>query len=393
MIADNKIIVIGADYHNTLGIVRSLGRAGIAADVIALGNVVDGFVDKSKYIGDFYRCQSHDEILNVLQSYNGRQQKTILLTASDEIASLIDNNANSLNADFVFPNCGPQGSLTKWLNKRTMGEQAASVGLTVPLNVIYHKGDRLPENIEYPCITKAISSIEGHKSDTVICKNSDELEAFTSTNERLCSTIQIEKFIDKEFEFQFFGLSLNGGEEIIIPGHSHIYRPGIQNEYYFKYIENDGSFDETLAKTKSFIKSVSYSGTFSVEFVRGKDGVDYFLEMNFRNDGNAICVTDAGYNLPYIWYLFNCGGDYRNEINHTHFRKVDFCPDMIYFWHMMAGELSLREWWKTRIISNSFTMYDKDDKKPYYCHLLDSMPSIIKALISKSLKQIGLRKR
>lgn len=27
----------------------------------------------------------------------------------------------------------------------------------------------------------------------------------------------------------------------------------------------------------------------------------YFLETNFRNDGNAFCVTESGVNLPVVW--------------------------------------------------------------------------------------------
>ena len=245
-----------------------------------------------------------------------------------------------------------------------MCEIAESVGLRVPKHIIYTKGEELPRNIEYPCITKAISSIVGGKSDTRVCYKEEELRLFVS-NDHLCKTIQIEKFIDKEIEFQLFGLSLDGGKEIIIPGHSHIHRPGIQNEFYFPYIANDKSFKETLGKTNAFIKKTQYSGLFSVEFLRGKDGNDYFLEMNFRNDGNAICVTDAGYNLPYIWCLYNSGGNYKEEIKESSFKAVNFCPDIIYFNHFLSGEIGFIEWFRTRIKSNSFTTKYRGDNKPY----------------------------
>lgn len=387
----SKIIVIGGDYHNALGIVRSLGRRGVIPDVILLGDVVDGYIEKSKYTGKVHRCQTHNDILNILDKYKCQDEKIVLITASDEIASLLDKNYETLYPYFYFPNCGQQGRLTHWLNKSVMCEQAINVGLNVPSSILYHKGEQVPSNIDFPCITKAISSIEGHKSDTIVCKDVEELIKFISSNKNLCNIIQIETFIEKDFEFQLFGLSLNGGEEIIIPGHSHIYRPGIQNEYYFQYIENDDSFKETLAKTKDFIKSVSYSGTFSVEFIRGRDGIDYFLEMNFRNDGNAICVTDAGYNLPYVWYLYNTGGDYKQELLNSTFTNVNFCPDLIYFWHMLAGELTFGEWWKTRRSSNSFTTYDKQDKKPYYYNIVNSVPNIILGAGVKILKLLKIK--
>ena len=69
-----------------------------------------------------------------------------------------------------------------------------------------------------------------------------------------------------------------------------------------------------LQKCISFIREVGYTGLFSMEFLRDKYGNDYFMEINFRNDGNAISVTEAGVNLPYIWYAYNSSIDYNEEM-------------------------------------------------------------------------------
>lgn len=380
----DRIVIIGGDHHNTLGLVRSYGIKDIKSDVILIGPTVDGFVLKSKYVSQGFRVHSPQEAVNCLINLYGNYDGIVVVqTSSDEAGAALDDVLEKIPSHIKIPNA--EGRLSYLMNKDNMCQVAKSVGLNVPQYTLVHPAeivDKVDDRIIYPCITKAISSLDGGKSDTTICQNAKELIAFLK-KDHICSNIIVEQFIEKEIEFQFFGLSLNGGEDIIIPGHSHIHRPGIQNEYYFPYIENDESFDDTLSKAKDFIKKVKYSGLFSVEFLRGKDGKDYFLEMNFRNDGNAICVTDAGFNLPYLWYLFEAGKDYKKELSSYTFKSVEFCPDVIYFYHMMNGELSFKEWFQTTRQSNSFTMYYKGDNRPFWYNMRANMRGFVSSIVKR----------
>lgn len=382
----DKVVIIGGDHHNTLGLVRSYGIKGIKPDVILIGPTVDGFVMKSKYVGEGKRCQSATEAVEYLIRHYGDYKGIVIVqTASDESGAALDDRIDKIPSHIKIPNA--KGRLSYLMNKDNMCQLARSVGLNVPQYKLIHPAeieDKLDEDIVYPCITKAISSLDGGKSDTKICRNPDDLMAFLK-KDHICPSVIVEQFIDKDIEFQFFGLSLNGGEEIIIPGHSHIHRPGIQNEYYFPYVENDESFADTLALAKVFIKEAHYSGLFSVEFLRGKDGKDYFLEMNFRNDGNAICVTDAGINLPYVWYLYETKKDYQDELAQSVFKPVEFCPDVIYFYHMLNGELSFGEWYRTTKLSNSFTVYFKGDNRPFWCNLKANTRGFASSIVKKIL--------
>ena len=383
---EDKVVIIGGDHHNTLGLVRSYGIKGIKPDVILIGSTVDGFVMKSKYVGEVNRCQSATEAVEFLISHYGDYNGIVVVqTASDESGAALDDRIDEIPSHIKIPNA--KGSLSYLMNKDNMCQLAKSVGLNVPQYKLIHPAvieDKIDDDIVYPCITKAISSLDGGKSDTTICQKAEELIAFLK-KDHICPRVIVEQFIDKDIEFQFFGLSLNGGEEIIIPGHSHIHRPGIQNEYYFPYIENDKSFAETLALAKVFIKEAQYSGLFSVEFLRGKDGKDYFLEMNFRNDGNAICVTDAGINLPYVWYLYETKKDYQDELTQSVFKPVEFCPDVIYFYHMLNGELSFGEWYRTTKLSNSFTMYYKGDNRPFWSNIKANTRGFASSIVRRIL--------
>lgn len=53
------------------------------------------------------------------------------------------------------------------------------------------------------------------------------------------------------------------------------------------------SLNINLSKVNDFIKRIGYSGLFSVEFLRGQDGNNYFLEINMRNDGNHVVGVES----------------------------------------------------------------------------------------------------
>ena len=89
------------------------------------------------------------------------------------------------------------------------------------------------------------------------------------------------------------------------------------------------------------------------------------MEINFRNDGNAICVTAAGMSLPYIWYLDCNGADYSEERN----KKIDsvyVMPDMAELKLLVTGQISPWEYISDFRKTNRFMEYDKIDPKPFW---------------------------
>lgn len=356
-------IIVGADHHNTLGVIRSLGSKGIKSEVIIVPYKTKIQKVRSKYIRSIKSFPDNNDIISELMSLD-HSVKHVLLATCDIASSLLDSHYSQLKEFFVLFNA--KGHLTELMSKEKMCQLATDVGMNVPQHIVWTKGSPFPDDIVYPCITKAISSVDGGKSDTTICQSKEELRDFLS-EPSLCHKIQIEKFLQKKIEFQFIGASIEGGETIVIPGHSHIERPGgVQNTYFFPYRENDDSFKDTLELAMTFVRRTGYSGLFSMEFIRGQDDKDYFLEMNFRNDGNAICVTDAGYNLPYIWYLYAIGGDYKYEISNSNYKPVFFCPEFFYFKDYVYGEISFLTWLKGMVKANSYTDYWKGDNHLYW---------------------------
>lgn len=365
--SNNKVLVIGADHHNTLGIVESLGEKGIKSYVLIVADIKTSFVLKSKFVINGWICPSPSCVVDeMLKHFSDSINKTIVYSSYDNVSSVLDSAAEQLEKYFILPITNEPGSLEHKMSKEYMSELAREVGLCVPHTWMVSDG-KVPSDIEFPCITKAISSVEGSKKNIKICHTKEDLETFFASSEH-CPVIQIQKFIIKEYEFQFLGCSLNSGEHVIISGRTHIDRPnGIDNTFFLKFDKVDPEFDETLQKAKEFIKRTGYSGTFSIEFLKDKNnGKHYFTETNFRNDGNAICQTAAGMNIPYIYYLFYSGGDWLKELSASTIKTTYLMPEIYYFKCMLKREFSFSEWLQNYKKTTCFITYFKGDTKPFW---------------------------
>lgn len=359
---NNNCIVIGGDHHNTLGVIRSLGQKGLKSNVIIVPSAKHSYVSKSKYISACQLLQDEDELIPyLLNNHSAKGEKSIIFCCSDAVASVIDLYADRLKDYYIFP-CSSQGagSLTKIMNKRLMLNIAVKHGLPVP------KSWDNQNNIEFPCFIKPLVSKEGEKSDIGICRSKAELDNYLTQNHK-SHEFQIQQFIEKDYEFQLIGLSLNAGEHIIIPGVSKIIRSSeTSNTGYLSYQPLDTLGFKYLKECFRFLKSIGFSGLFSMEFLRDKQGRDYFMEINLRNDGNAFCVTSAGVNLPYLWYKYNTVGlsDYELCSNVLISKKV--LPEFDDFFLLRKRRITILEWFKTLITADCYLEFDRHDIKPFF---------------------------
>lgn len=171
---------------------------------------------------------------------------------------------------------------------------------------------------------------------------------------------------------QFIGCSLNGGEEVVIPGMTRILRSQPNtNTGFLEYGPIDSFYEETVTKSKRFIKECEYSGLFSIEFIRSKDDHVYFLEINFRNDGNAWCVTAAGVNLPVIWVKACEGENYSEELSEV--RKITIMPEFQDFKLVLQHKVSLWQWLRDVRRTDSFLDWNRKDKRPFFRYLLNKL--------------------
>lgn len=297
---NRKLIIVGGAHHNTLGVIRAIGQAGHAADIELVIERADHSVSKSKYLrrDHIHRFDTVDQIPAIVESLvRGMEQKPVVICCGDPFIDVLDSTP-AVAELAVLPHGKAPGDIHRYMSKDLQRRLGVEVGMDMPRQF------DSPEAATFPCIVKPLNSTSGSKEEITICRSADELQACLA-EAPASHRLTIESFIEKDAEFQLIGCALPG--QTIIPGYTTILRqPENTNTGYLRYSPIGDGFvpDSLVHKVRDFIGRIGYRGLFSIEFLRGSDGCDYFLEINMRNDGNAYCVTTAGVNLPYLWYKY-----------------------------------------------------------------------------------------
>lgn len=300
-------VVIGRSHINAMGLVRSLGEAGVFPLFIQIGSK-RGFVCHSKWLSGSIVLKGIEELIPLLLSgevlESGR--RALLYTSADTNASVLDNAYDQLKDKYILPNSLRSGAITVLMDKYEQYILASSLGLLTPCTWILNCSDTgslpyLPDQA-FPCITKSFRSISGGKSNVFICNNNEELRNILT--DVSCPKLLVQKLIPKSTEVCCFGFVSQEGQIFIESG--MVYQNHKKDSYGTRFkIVNKQWIEENLPIDfiKRFISETKYnSGLFSFEFVTDLEGSNYFTEMNFRNDAYSYGSTIAGCNLPYLLY-------------------------------------------------------------------------------------------
>lgn len=264
-----------------MGVIRSLGEEGIKP----IGIIIKGKIkltSKSRYLSKVHYVSSRDEGYKVLmENYANKENPPFLYSCDDTTECFLDKHFNELNGKFYFFNAGKKGQVSKFLNKRTIGELAIKHGLNFLESTAVKKGE-IPENLEYPVITKAIdSTVGGWKNDMYICQNQQELEsAFKKIDSQI---VLIQKYIVKKNEYCLEGFSSNHGKELFISIQS-IYNYKLPMSYSpYMTVTNFTNKNNIYPNLKMMFKEIGFEGIFEIEFLESENGELFFGEINFRN--------------------------------------------------------------------------------------------------------------
>lgn len=367
-------VVIGGIHHNTLGVVRSLGEKHISIKLIVIDPALKkrNFITVSKYVKnkDVLIVNSSLSALDKLLEIKKDGIKRTIVCCSDDSAELIANHYHTLKDFYYCPHAGKTSNLA--FSKKFQFSIASSLKISVPNFCLFNKNDSVDWN-KFPCITKPERNgldLKTHKSDIFVCNNIAELKDAICKIESEYFFIQ--EMIDKKIEFQLIGCSMNDGKEIVIPGYTKIIRqPHNTNTGYLYYSHLLQELNFNISKAKAFLSELKYNGLFSLEFIRGIDGIDYFLEINLRNDGNAYCVTKSGINLPYIW----CYYQFFNKLPAISFNKAKslyFMPEFSDF-KLGIKTVGLFKWLWQFFMSKAHSVFNIKDPKPFIFKFFSSL--------------------
>lgn len=336
------ILLISKDHYNPLGIVRTLGEAGINPIVVVVKGELE-LTTKSKYVKEKYFVDTPEDGLElILKKFANNKAKNFILTGDDVTVSLLDKHYDDLKNYFFFYNAGKTGRIREFMEKDNVCKLAKKHGFLIPKTWKVKVGE-IPSDICYPVMTKAINSFgKEWKNIVFICNNNAELlkayKKIHSTN------VLIQEYILKKDEQSYEGVSVNKGNDVFfIMQNNEVYHlPDKYAPYWKNRNVDDVSF---IKKASAMLKEIGYEGIFEFEFMVNSNDKLVFLEINFRNTANGWSTTVAGMPAVTIW----CNSMLNNKIIDNCYKKI---PDGFttmaecfdYDMRVKTGLLSRQEW-------------------------------------------------
>lgn len=366
MIRNRRFIVFGIEHYNTLGLIRTLGSAGIQPVYIGIHGKAS-VASKSKYVSDCYFVKDQDDGLRLLLDKFGddyqTQGKPFLFCIDDKTISYLDNHYEQLEKRFVFFNAGKAGRINQYMDKFQILKIAEKHHLDI-LPTYCCKKNEIPENLVYPIITKSISPVVGGwKADVNICYSEYELkEAYQSIK---ADTVILQQYIEKENEYCLEGFSINHGRQIFTPIEI-TYNYKLPN-YYSPYmtVRNTTRLD-LVSKIQNVLEEIGFEGLFEAEFLIAKDGTVYFSEINFRNSPWSYSATVAQMPMAYLWaesmIKMSISDDYYKPIEEPFTAMVE---PIDYQKRVVERGMDKGDWFRDVLNCRCLYYYDSDDIEPF----------------------------
>lgn len=364
----NKVVVIGSSHHNTLGVIRSLGEKGLRPYLLLRGAQDAKGVHKSRYIEKWWLCHTDSECLNILlREFKNEHEKPVVISTTDPSTQLLDEYRHLLEKKFYLPICLQPNKVVELMDKSIITETAKTYNINTPRSWII-RNRNIPSDILFPCLAKPLSSLTGHKSDICECNDIEELRNQIFTPEH-CEDYLVQERIQIEKEISILGMVTYDRSEVLFSGCIDKLRTAGRGSSSFAVMISSEFFSKEMDKLREMLLDTGYTGLFSAEYLLYK-GKYYFLEINFRNDGNGYVPTAAGINLPYLWYL-SCTGVPDNMLlsDLSPLYPCYFMSDITDFLtHVMRKKLAFKQWNKERRKTKCFLLYNSKDNAPFwYC--------------------------
>lgn len=383
----HKFIVMCYEHYTPLGVVRSLGENGIEPIAIIKRNKCNKIVSKSKYLSQVHFVDTEEEQFELLNRlYSNEQYKPFVYPCDDVITSICDAHYEEIKDKFYISNAMKNGRIAFFQNKNNINDIAKRYGLHVAKTWIAKKG-QIPDGIEFPVITKTISSTTGAwKEDYYICNNEQELlEAYKLIKG---TDLLLQQYIKKKTEIALDGVSVHNGKDYLTIASKYTYAlpDGYSAEMVISNYDAIPHYEETKKALDGIFTEIGYDGIFEVEFMVDQNDTLWFLEINFRSSTWNYAATKLGMNLPLLW----AEGQISSKLVSTEEKKVPNgykamaeLPD--FGWRVLKKRISLKDWIKEVKSCDCLYFYNKQDMKPFRSAVFWKIENKIAKIVNKVL--------
>lgn len=364
----NKIILLGGNHHNGLGLVRSFGVNGLKPYGIIIGpGTRNSFVRKSRYWEKTWSVETEEQALELLMmEFSSEKRKPVIIPWSDGAAEVIDSHLDQLLSFFIVPSFNrQQGEIVKLMDKQKQVEFLENAELPMAKTwTVAFPLERVPEDLVYPCIVKPVSSYEGNKTDIRKCDSYNDLTNYLKKLElKKYSRILIQEYLNYDYEFEFVG-SCGPDPAYIISKNVRVW-PVVGGTNSFLKVMVDEKCHSTCRAILKFLQKKNYFGMFDIEmfFMNGKI---YVNEINWRNTGNSFLCLGSNVHYAVIWYLNAIGEDTSHLLHVSNDSSQYGMNESTDIRHVVFNGYGFGKWMKDRKKTSSFALWYIKDMKPVF---------------------------
>jgi len=305
-----KTHVIVLSAHNiALGLVRSLGRAGIPAIVVSYEK--SDMAHVSRYVKQAVPAphpeQSEPQFLDAVMNVAKRYPGSIIMPADDATLVAASRNKQELER-FGAVACPAWGVVERLIDKKYTYELAHAIGVPAPKTLVpgtLRQVRDYASDADYPCLVKPCQShryYERFRKKLVKVHNADQLAAAYIEAADAGMAVMLQEFIPGD---DTSGVNYNSyfrdgrplaeftAEKVrISPPESGV--PAVVVSKHLPQIIPSG---------RRMLEALQFSGYSCMEFKKdARDGVYKLMEVNPRHNRSLLLAVACGVNFPVIEY-------------------------------------------------------------------------------------------
>jgi predicted ATP-grasp superfamily ATP-dependent carboligase len=381
----NKVILIGENHHNGLGLVRSFGINGIKPYGIILSeDNKKGFASRSKYWSKVYTATNEDQVLEILTNeFTNEVLPPVIIPWSDSTTMIIDNNLNLLKEKFIVPSLDEkQGAIVRMMDKDKQIEFANKNNLPMAKSWILELNDySFPEDVSFPVIFKPVASKDGTKADIRKCDNIISARNYLKELQtKRYKRILLQEYLSFDSEIVFDG-SCSESPAYYVSKNIREWPPVGGSSAFFQCID-DEKVHSICSQILDSLKAEKFTGLFDIELF-DVGGTIYLNEINWRNSGNGFFQQGSGLHYDLIWYYTMIGKE-TSELMHTCKNSEMYgMVEAVDLRHVVFNGLKLGQWFTDRKKTTSFALWYGPDMKPAIYQYIHLFIELLKQLLSR----------
>ncbi len=389
-------LVIGGN-RLALGVVRSLGRRGIATWVLVDEQSIAAF---SRYAARGLPWPYDDReaqcgfLLDLADRY--RLDGWVLFPSGERETVLIAQNHDLLSRRYLLTT--PPWEVTRWAcDKRLAYELADRVGVALPWTRYPAGREELEAlNCPFPVVLKPAQKVEGSYFARVKALRADDRRELLSQYDHACrmsepGTVMVQELIPGDGEAQFsFAALCSGGQVIASLAARRARQWPVDFGVASSYVETIAGRAVEDAGTR-LLRAMNYTGIAEIEFKFDRRIGKYkLLDVNPRVWGWHSIGPRAGVDFPYLLWRMVHGLPVEEVRGRTGVRWIRFGTDVLASYQLLRrGRLSVGAYLQSLLGNPEPALLAADDPMPPLIDLLAQSLALLRRRMDHSSRGLA----